>query len=37
MTTVSNILENLDKEDGLELTQLQKSLKITKNRINDNG
>ena len=30
MTTVSNILENLDKEDGLELTQLQKSLKLTK-------
>ena len=30
MTTVSNILENLEKEDGLELTQLQKSLKLTK-------
>ena len=30
MTNVSKILEYLDKEDGLELTKLEKSLKLTK-------
>ncbi len=30
MTTVSKILDNLEKEDGLELAQLEKSLKLSK-------
>ena len=30
MTTVSNILENLDRENGLEVNKLEKALKITK-------
>ncbi len=30
MTTVSKILESLEKEDGLEVTKLEKSLKLTK-------
>ncbi len=30
MTTVSEILENLDNTDGLELSRLEKSLKVTK-------
>ncbi len=30
MTSVLKILESLDKEDGLELSQLEKSLKLTK-------
>ncbi len=36
MTTVSNILENLDKEVGLEVSKLEKSLKITKKLDRDN-
>ncbi len=30
MTSVSRILENLDHEDGIEITKLEKSLKLTK-------
>ena len=30
MTTVSKILENLEKEDCLKVTKLEKSLKLTK-------
>ena len=30
MTSVSKILENLDKKDGLEVTKLEKSLKLSK-------
>ena len=30
MTTVLNILESLDKEDGLDLSRLEKSLKLTR-------
>ena len=30
MTTVSQILENLEKDDGLDITKLEKSLKLTK-------
>ena len=36
MTTVSQILENLDKKDGLELSKLEKSLKLTKKLDRDN-
>ena len=36
MTTVSEILENLDKKDGLELSKLEKSLKLTKKLDRDN-
>ena len=36
MTTVSEILENLDKWDGLELSKLEKSLKLTKKLDRDN-
>ena len=36
MTTVSKILENLDKKDGLELVKLEKSLKLTKKLERDN-
>ena len=36
MTTVSQILENLEREDGLEITKLEKSLKITKKLDKDN-
>ena len=36
MTSVSTILENLDKEDGLEVTKLEKSLKLTKKLDRDN-
>ncbi len=36
MTTVSKILENLEKNDGLELTKLQKSLKLTRKHDRDN-
>ena len=30
MTSVLKILESLDKEDGLEVSKLEKSLKLTK-------
>tara|TARA_B100000579_G_scaffold437095_1_gene465167 strand:- start:1107 stop:3416 length:2310 start_codon:yes stop_codon:yes gene_type:complete len=36
MTTVSKILENLDKEHGLEVSKLEKSLKLTKKIDRDN-
>ena len=36
MTSVLNILENLDQENGLELTKLEKSLKLTKKLERDN-
>ena len=36
MTTVSQILENLEKEDGLVLSKLEKSLKLTKKLDKDN-
>ena len=36
MTTVSNILENLDKEGGLEVSRLEKSLKLSKKLDRDN-
>tara|TARA_B100000965_G_scaffold391135_1_gene398848 strand:- start:240 stop:2549 length:2310 start_codon:yes stop_codon:yes gene_type:complete len=36
MTTVLKILENLEKEGGLELTKLEKSLKLTKKIDRDN-
>ena len=36
MNTVSKILENLDKEDGLEVTKLEKSLKLTRKIDRDN-
>ena len=36
MTSVLNILENLDQEDGLEVSKLQKSLKLTKKIERDN-
>ena len=36
MTTVSKILENLDKEEGIEVSKLEKSLKLTKKIDRDN-
>ncbi len=36
MTSVLRILENLDREEGLELSQLEKSLKLTKKLDRDN-
>ena len=36
MTTVSRILENLDKEEGIEVSKLEKSLKLTKKIDRDN-
>ena len=36
MTSVFEILESLDKEDGLEVTKLEKSLKLTKKLDRDN-
>ena len=36
MTTVSNILEHLDKEEGLEVSKLEKSLKLTRKLDRDN-
>ncbi len=36
MTTVLKILENLEREDGLEITKLEKSLKLTKKLDRDN-
>ena len=36
MTSVSQILESLDKNDGLEITKLEKSLKLTKKIERDN-
>ena len=36
MTTVSEILDNLEQEDGLEITKLEKSLKVTKKQDRDN-
>ena len=36
MTSVSKILENLDHEVGLEITKLEKSLKLTKKIDRDN-
>ena len=36
MTTVSEILENLDKEEGIEVNKLEKSLKLTKKIDRDN-
>ncbi len=36
MTTVSQILENLDIEDGLEVVKLEKSLKLTKKQDREN-
>ena len=36
MTTVLKILENLDREDGLEVAKLEKSLKLTKKLDRDN-
>ena len=36
MTSVSNILEKLDKQNGLEVTKLEKSLKLTKKIDRDN-
>ncbi|WP_413677857.1 RNB domain-containing ribonuclease [Prochlorococcus sp. MIT 0916] len=36
MTTVLKILENLDREDGLEVSKLEKSLKLTKKHDRDN-
>ena len=36
MTSVLEILENLDKEQGLEVTKLEKSLKLTKKIDRDN-
>ena len=36
MTSVLKILENLDREDGLEVSKLEKSLKLTKKTDRDN-
>ena len=36
MPTVSKILENLDNDEGLELSKLEKSLKMTKKLDRDN-
>ena len=36
MTTVSQILENLDIDEGLDLSKLEKSLKLTKKNDRDN-
>ena len=36
MTSVLKILENLDCEDGLEVSKLERSLKITKKIDKDN-